>query len=204
LAEELARAERELGPVQGPIARQRYDEAMRTTTVPPADMRAIATELRGRGYPRIADTLEARAAELESGTPAPAPAPAPAPGPAPAPAPYSPAVPETPATPTPGAVATPEPAIVPSPTTETPPSPATASTYNAARARTLAPRVAENVRTRAYSYNRADVRAFQEAAGLNPDGIYGGVTRDALRHFGVRRPPAALFAPTTGTYTPPA
>ena len=207
LAEELARAERELGPVQGPIARQRYDEAMRTTAVAPAEMRTIAAQLRERGYPRIAESLEGRAAELEAAGPStPAASTVTPPPPPPAPstpaAPYTPAVPETPAAPPPGAVATPEP--VTSPTTEAPPTPATASTYNPTRARSLASRVAENIRSRGYSYNRADVRSFQEAAGLTADGIYGGTTRAALVHFGVRRPPSALFAPTTGTYTPPA
>lgn len=42
-------------------------------------------------------------------------------------------------------------------------------------------------------YNRGLVEGFQEAAGLDPDGDYGPATVGALRHFGVRNPPAAVF-----------
>jgi hypothetical protein len=41
------------------------------------------------------------------------------------------------------------------------------------------------------------MRAFQTAAGLKPDGVYGGGTRGALVYYGAPRAPAPLFAPTT-------
>lgn len=73
------------------------------------------------------------------------------------------------------------------------------------QARRLAPRVAEDVRGRRYSYSRNRMREFQRAAGLAADGEYGGATRGALVYFGVSDAPPALFRPTaTVRYTPPA
>jgi tetratricopeptide (TPR) repeat protein len=46
------------------------------------------------------------------------------------------------------------------------------------------------------------IRVFQHAAGIGPDGSYGGVTRSALIFWGVSNPPRALANPS-GTYSPP-
>jgi len=64
---------------------------------------------------------------------------------------------------------------------------------NAEQARNLAPLVSNNIASRRFSYSRARVRDFQRLVGLNPDGIYGPMTRQALINAGVSTPPAALF-----------
>jgi hypothetical protein len=66
-----------------------------------------------------------------------------------------------------------------------------------ARARALAPKLAADIASRKYSYSRPLAREFQAAAGLVTDGLYAGRTKGALRYYGVKAPPAALFAPTT-------
>lgn len=63
-------------------------------------------------------------------------------------------------------------------------------------ARKLATQLANNINNKKYDYARQLARDFQRAAGLKTDGIYGGETRGALLHYGVQRPPLALFKPT--------
>lgn len=41
--------------------------------------------------------------------------------------------------------------------------------------------------------SRDDVRAFQVAAGLAPSGLYDRPTFDALKRYGIRRPPEPWF-----------
>jgi hypothetical protein len=156
-------------------------------------------------------TLEAlKRALQEDPTP---PAPAPAPGPAPAPAPEPPAPPPDPEPdPTPPAPApAPGPAPAPAPEPEEPeppidepideppapaPTPQYPAGYDPAKARKLAKQVASNVDRTEYSYSRQLVKDFQKFAGIDIDGHYGGETRGALIHYGVPRPPRALFKPT--------
>lgn len=64
---------------------------------------------------------------------------------------------------------------------------------NREQARNLAPLIASDVSSKRYSYSRARVRDFQRLVGLNPDGIYGPQTRQALIDSGVSNPPRALF-----------
>jgi murein L,D-transpeptidase YcbB/YkuD len=74
----------------------------------------------------------------------------------------------------------------------------------------LAPKIETQLRAltakgQAYNYDRAAMKAFQIAAGLKPDAIYGGGTRGAMVFYGATRAPAPLYAPTTTIpYTPPA
>ncbi len=76
--------------------------------------------------------------------------------------------------------------------------------YDPAKARKTAPALADHLKRKVYDYDRRLVRAWQTAAALEPDGIYGGATRGALIHYGVASPPKALFKPTqTIPYTPP-
>lgn len=53
------------------------------------------------------------------------------------------------------------------------------------KARILAPQVAAHVAQVGAAYNRDLVRAFQRAAGIKEDGIYGKQTQDALAIYGV-------------------
>lgn len=64
-------------------------------------------------------------------------------------------------------------------------------------AKSMAKNVAKNIDANKSSYSRPLVRNFQTAAGLEPDGIYGGGTRRALIFYGVERPAQPLFKPTT-------
>lgn len=62
----------------------------------------------------------------------------------------------------------------------------------------FARKVAADISAKRYSYSREMLKRFQAAAGLVPDGIYGGGTAGALRHFlGGQSPPRPLFLPTT-------
>jgi peptidoglycan hydrolase-like protein with peptidoglycan-binding domain len=89
------------------------------------------------------------------------------------------------------------------------PAPAPSSTaFNPTTARILAAQVEKNLRNppagNVYNYDRKLMASFQKAAGIAQDGIYGGGTRAALLYYGAKNAPAALFAPKTGTYKPPA
>ncbi len=63
-------------------------------------------------------------------------------------------------------------------------------------AKSMAKNVSKNIDTNKSSYSRPLLRNFQTAAGLEPDGIYGGGSRRALMYYGIDRPPPALFKPT--------
>lgn len=65
--------------------------------------------------------------------------------------------------------------------------------FNPVQARSLAASVARDIVSRQYSYNRANLRAFQTAAGIAADGIYGRESRGALAFYGVQNPPRVLF-----------
>ncbi len=75
--------------------------------------------------------------------------------------------------------------------------------FNPAQAKSLAKGIAANIDTKGSSYDRTRLKAFQLAAGLDNDGIYGGASRRALIFYGVPRPPAALFKPTATPATYP-
>jgi len=62
-----------------------------------------------------------------------------------------------------------------------------------AAAKTLAQRLADNVRAKKYDYDRALCKSFQAQAKIATDGIYGPETRAALIKAGVLNPPPALF-----------
>lgn len=64
--------------------------------------------------------------------------------------------------------------------------------YNPEMAHRLAMPLAQHITQRRLRYDHAKVRAFQTAAGLPADGIYGPNTRVALAHYGVRSPPPAV------------
>jgi hypothetical protein len=75
---------------------------------------------------------------------------------------------------------------------------------NQARARELAPQLAESVRARGFNYSRPLAIEFQKAAMLAPDGFYGGAAAGAVRYFTGATPPRALFNPTAERpYSPP-
>lgn len=194
LEEELARAERE-----HPGARAQYDRAMRDASA--ADLRNIARPVRTQGYPLIADSLERRATELDlaalresersTGTSSAS----------------SERREERPRRESGGGGSRESSGSASSSTSSSSSSASTttrAEGVDLRQARRLAPRVAEDVRSRRYSYSRDRVREFQRAAGLAADGEYGGATRGALVYFGVSDAPSALFRPTaTVRYTPP-
>ncbi len=61
-------------------------------------------------------------------------------------------------------------------------------------ARRLASGTANAIRSRSSGW-RNRLRAFQRAAGISPDGRYGGLSYNALIYYGIRNPPAATSAP---------
>lgn len=67
---------------------------------------------------------------------------------------------------------------------------------NRAEATRLAPKVAGNIRRRRYDYDRRLLRQFQLAAAIASDGVYGGASAGALRHYLGSAPPRPLFRPT--------
>jgi peptidoglycan hydrolase-like protein with peptidoglycan-binding domain len=95
-----------------------------------------------------------------------------------------------------------------SPTTHAAPPAPSSSAVSATLARALAAQVEKNLRNppakNIYNYDRKLMASFQKAAGIAQDGLYGGGTRAALIYYGAKNVPAALFAPKTGTYKPPA
>ena len=112
------------------------------------------------------------------------------------PAPPMPPMPPMPPAPPPPVVAPPPPPA--------PPVPPIAEGFNPTFATALAPKVATDIGTKRYDYSRALLKQFQVAAGLKPDGAYGGTTAGALAFFLRAAPPKPLFKPTTIVpYTPP-
>jgi hypothetical protein len=84
------------------------------------------------------------------------------------------------------------------------PIPGAPAGYNPTLATTLAPRVAADITSRKFNYDRVLLTQFQRAAGLTADGVYGGGSAGALHYYLHSTPPRALFAPTTEKpYTPP-
>ena len=77
------------------------------------------------------------------------------------------------------------------------------------KAAELAPVVADDLITKGRGYDRTLMRAFQAAAGIKVDGLYGPQTRGALRHYlGVAgsplvEPPDAIYGRGERAYTPP-
>ena len=78
--------------------------------------------------------------------------------------------------------------------------------YNPTAARATARALSDHLRSRGpRRVNRRLVSAFQRAAGIRVDGLYGGETRGALVYYGVENPPAAFTGNReTRTYIPPA
>lgn len=78
--------------------------------------------------------------------------------------------------------------------------------YDQAKARSLAKGVAANIAAKKYDFNRPGLRAFQIAAGISPDSIYGPLSKSALTYYGAKAPPALAKAGAgqATTYTPPA
>jgi hypothetical protein len=73
---------------------------------------------------------------------------------------------------------------------------------NLPKAKKMAAQVAANVKKGIKLYDRKLVKAFQTAAGLTPDGLYGPVCASALRYFGAVAP-APLFKGQDLKYVPP-
>lgn len=150
------------------------------------DFETLADSAERQGDNQTAERLRERATsaperstvEQAHATPPPAPAPAPHAPPTPTPAPHAPPAP-TPPAPAPHAPPTPPAAHLP-------------AGFNPTEAARLASAVALNIRTRRYSYSRRGLTAFQRAAGLAPDGLYGGKSAGALRFYGAT-PPRPLF-----------
>lgn len=141
---------------------------------------------------RLARLAAQRAAAQEtSSVPAATPPPAPRP-PAPVPQSSAPVPVATQSAPAPAAApSVPPPAVCP-------------EGYDAAKARRAAKATANHLRNKGRSgYSRQLLRAWQRAAGIAPDGIYGGATAGALRAFG-GDPPRPYFPPLAeSTYSAP-
>jgi hypothetical protein len=75
--------------------------------------------------------------------------------------------------------------------------------YSRTQASNKAQPTADHVRTRKGKYDRAVVQSFQTSAGLKSDGLYGPQTVAALRYFGAKNVPAALFKGSVKSYQPP-
>lgn len=76
-----------------------------------------------------------------------------------------------------------------------------------ALATSLAQRLAAEVKAKKYDYDRQLCRNFQAVAtGLAVDGVYGGATYNALKFYGIAKPPSALFkpSPSAAPYQPAA
>ena len=141
-------------------------------------IRQLAEAMEARGLTNVADALEAQIEELAASVQQEQPANIPPPQ-------------ET------GPVDVP-PAQGPAPTM-----PQDSAGYNPSLARTMAPVLARMIAQKQFNYSRDSVRAFQRAAGIAIDGVYGPQTRGALIYYGVRNPPRALFGSGTTEYVPP-
>ena len=74
--------------------------------------------------------------------------------------------------------------------------------YDPVNAKKQANGLAAHLRKMGRHYTRSEVSLFQTRAGIKADGAYGPMTREALQHFGVKNPPAAIYS-GTGHYQPP-
>lgn len=78
------------------------------------------------------------------------------------------------------------------PSTPEPEGPTPPPGYNPVSARKLSKQVARNIDAKGcVGYSRQLLRQFQRSAGIAVDGLYGGGSRGALVHYGIRRPPEA-------------
>jgi hypothetical protein len=181
-----SRRESPLPPAQSgppPEAVDAAEEAVRQGTPTSEDYQTLAEAAEGAGAPDAAQTFRERAEEAPlraEVTPTPAPV-----ATTPAPVRYEPEA----SAPSPQStaelqVAPVEPSALP-------------AGFDPLVAKRTAQAVSTNITTRGYSYSRDGLRAWQRAAGLTPDGVYGGGTRGALLFYGAANPPRALFAPTT-------
>lgn len=72
------------------------------------------------------------------------------------------------------------------------------SGFDVSLARTLAPRVNDNLASKGIErYDRSLLKQFQRAAGISQDGLYGGGSRGALIFYGIPNPPRPFFKPVT-------
>lgn len=182
-----SRRESPLPPTQSgppPAAVDAAEAAVRQGTPTAEDYQTLAEAAEGAGAPDAAQTFRERAEEAPlraEVTPAPSPV-----APTPAPVRYEPEA----SAPTPQSTA--ELRVAPvEPTSALP------AGFDPMKAKRTAQAVSTNITTRSYNYSRDGLRAWQRAAGLTPDGVYGGATRGALLFYGAANPPRALFAPTT-------
>ena len=98
------------------------------------------------------------------------------------------------------ATAAPKPAATAKPVTVSP----STSKVDLAAARRMAGDVAANLRNKGKAgYDRKNLASFQEKAGITADGVYGPLAAAALKYFGASAP-AAFFAGSVKSYTPPA
>lgn len=73
-----------------------------------------------------------------------------------------------------------------------------------AKAKSMAASVAGNLKSKGKSgYDKKQLAAFQTAAGLTGDGVYGPASQAALKYFGAKNAPAAFVGGKVRTYTPP-
>jgi murein L,D-transpeptidase YcbB/YkuD len=77
--------------------------------------------------------------------------------------------------------------------------------YAPAKAKAGAAALSRHLATKGRAaYSRDQLKTWQRHAGLTPDGMYGGSSRGALIHFGVKDPPRPFFSPVaTIPYVPP-
>lgn len=72
-----------------------------------------------------------------------------------------------------------------------------------AKAKRIAPNIVANLKKQGRDkYDRAQLKSFQTAAGLTPDGIYGPVAKSALSYFG-QSAPSPFFKGQDLKYVPP-
>lgn len=155
----------------------------------PEQIEELATQLERAGLPDAARQLrEVAATRRAQAAPSPAPSPAPPPPPAPAPAPTPPAFASAP-DPQPDP---PSPAGTPgtssSSATDSDSSPRPADSGEPLSGRQLAANVAAALRDRLSEIQRI-TRAFQAAANITTDGLYGPLTRAALTYWSGRTAP---------------
>lgn len=87
--------------------------------------------------------------------------------------------------------------------TQTIPGPSLPAGYNRAEATRRAQPMADQIRTRKTKYDRAALQTFQGFAGMNADGLYGPQSSSALKYFGAKNVPAALFKGSNVAYKAP-